>query len=113
LARAIGMPLGQEFILADSLPGGSSPSESIQDLLSRAYASRSDAKAAQSRFRAAQEAVKAAQSENLPTARLDANYGAIGPNPLNSHGTFYVAGTVQFPIFNSKSKSDTMEKESL
>jgi outer membrane protein TolC len=113
LARAIGMPLGQEFILADSLPGGSSPSESIQDLLSRAYASRSDAKAAQSRFRAAQEAVKAAQSENLPTARVDANYGATGPNPLNAHGTFYVAGTVQFPIFNSKSKSDTMEKESL
>lgn len=113
LARAIGMPLGQEFNLVDSLPGGTLPSETLPNLLSRAYESRSDAKAAESRLRAAQEAVKSAKAVNLPTARLDANYGVIGQNPWSSHGTFAVAGTVDFPIFNSKSKSETTEKEAL
>jgi outer membrane protein TolC len=64
-------------------------------------------------MRAAKEAVKAARSGNLPTASLDANYGAIGRNLASTHGTYSIAGTVQFPIFNSKSKNDTMEKEAL
>jgi len=113
LARAIGLPLAQEFNLVDILPAGTAPTETLPDLLSRAYASRSDAKAAESRLRAAQEAVKAAKAINLPTARVDANYGVIGQNPLSSHGTFAVVGTVDFPIFNSKSKSEATEKEAL
>jgi outer membrane protein TolC len=113
LARAIGLPLGQEFTLVNDLPGGTLPSETLPDLLSRAYAGRSDAKAAESRLRAAQEAVKSAKAVNLPTAHLDGNYGIIGQNPWSSHGTFAVSGTVDFPIFNSKSKSDTTEKEAL
>jgi len=113
LARAIGLPLGQEFNLVDSLPVGAIPTETLPDLLSRAYSSRSDAKAADSRLRAAEEAVKSAKAVNLPTARLDANYGAIGQNPWSNHGTFAVTGIVEFPIFNSKSKNDTSEKEAL
>ena len=113
LARAIGLPLEQEFDLVDSLPGGESPSEPLADLLNSAYANRSDAKAAAARVRAAEEAVKSAKSINLPTAHLDANYGAIGRNPFSSHGTFAVTGTVDFPIFNSKSKSESTEKEAL
>jgi outer membrane protein TolC len=113
LARAIGLPLAQEFTLADPLPAGDIPRESLQEILEQAYAGRADAKAAEARMRAAEEAVKAARAENLPTVRLDANYGAIGSQPQNSHGTYLIAGTVQLPIFNSKSKTDTMEKESL
>jgi outer membrane protein TolC len=113
LARAIGMPLGQEFNLVNELPGGTLPSEALSDVLSRAYASRPDAKAADSRLLAAQEAVKSAKAVNLPTAHVDANYGIIGANPWSSHGTFAVSGTVDFPIFNSKSKSETTEKEAL
>jgi outer membrane protein TolC len=113
LARAIGLPLAQEFTLADGLPDGAAPSENLQDLLPRAYGNRADAKAAESRLHAAEEAVKAARSENLPTVHLDGNYGAIGRAPTSSHGTYSIAGSVQFPIFNSKSKSDTMEKEAL
>jgi len=113
LARAIGLPLGQEFTLVDGLPAGEVPSESLSTLLDRAYSSRSDAKAAASRLRAAEEAVKAAKAVNLPTARLDANYGATGQSPLNSHGTYSIGATVEFPIFNSKAKSDTAEKEAL
>jgi outer membrane protein TolC len=111
LARAIGLPLGQEFNLVNELPGGELPTEPLPDLLSRAYGSRPDAKAADSRLRAAEEGLKSAKAVNLPTARLDANYGVIGQNPWSSHGTFAVSGTVDFPIFNSKSKSETTEKE--
>jgi len=113
LARAIGLPLGQEFNLVNDLPGGTLPIETLPDLLSRAYSSRPDAKAAESRLRAAQESVKSAKAVNLPTAHVDANYGVIGANPWSSHGTFAVSGTVDFPIFNSKSKSETTEKEAL
>jgi outer membrane protein TolC len=113
LARAIGLPLGQEFNLVNELPGGDLPTEQLSDLLSRAYSSRQDAKAAESRLRAAQEAVKAAKAVNLPTASLNGNYGVIGANPWSSHGTFAVSGTVDFPIFNSRSKSETTEKEAL
>jgi outer membrane protein TolC len=113
LARAIGLPLGQEFNLVNDLPDAPVPSETLSNLLSRAYASRPDAKAAESRLRASQEAVKSAKAVNLPTAHVDGNYGIIGQNPWSSHGTFAVSGTVDFPIFNSKSKSETTEKEAL
>lgn len=113
LARAIGLPLAQDFTLVDGLPGGTVPSESLSELLSRAYSNRLDARAAEARLHAAEEAVKAAHAENLPTVHVDANYGAIGKQPLDTHGTYSVAGTVLFPIFNSKSKSDTMEREAL
>ena len=83
---AIGLPLGQEFNLVNDLPGGTLPIETLPDLLSRAYSSRPDAKAAESRLRAAQESVKSAKAENLPTAHVDANYGVIGANPWSSHG---------------------------
>jgi outer membrane protein TolC len=113
LARAIGLPLAQEFTIADSLPDDPPPETSLQELFDRAYANRSEVKATEARLRAAEEAVKAARAENLPTVHVDANYGVIGPRPNDSHGTYAVAGAVQFPIFNSKSKSDTMEKEAL
>jgi outer membrane protein TolC len=113
LARAIGLPLAQEFTIADSLPGGASPEISLSELFERAYANRPEVKASDARLRAAEEAVKAAKAENLPTVHFDANYGVIGPRPNDSHGTYAVAGAVQFPIFNSRSKSDTMEKEAL
>jgi outer membrane protein TolC len=113
LARAIGLPLGQEFNLVNELPGGDVPSEALPDLLSRAYSSRPDAKAADSRLHAAQEGLKSAKAVNLPTASLNGNYGVIGANPWSSHGTFAVSGTVDFPIFNSRSKSESTEKEAL
>jgi len=30
---------------------------------------------------------------------LSANYGVIGENPANSHGTFAIAGSLKFPIW--------------
>jgi len=113
LARAIGLPLAQEFSLANGLPGDAFADAGIQELIESAYANRPELKAAGARLRGAGEALKAAKAENLPTVRVDANYGVIGPRPNDSHGTYAVAGGVQFPIFNSKSKNDVIEKEAL
>lgn len=113
LARAIGLPLAQEFTLSDSLPGGATPAIRMEESLSAAYANRADARAADARMRAAKEAVLGAQSQNLPTVKVDANYGANGRQPGNTHGSYTVAGTVQFPIFNAKTRSDISEKEAL
>ncbi len=37
--------------------------------------------------------------EKYPTADINADYGAIGITPNNSHGTFSIAGAVNIPIF--------------
>src|SRR5262249_56029955 len=37
--------------------------------------------------------------ERLPSFAVRADYGVIGTNPAQSHGTFSVAGTVRIPIW--------------
>jgi outer membrane protein TolC len=66
LARAIGLPLAQEFTLANSLPAAQLQRTSIPELVESAYANRPELKAAEARLRAAGEAVKAAKAENFP-----------------------------------------------
>ena len=41
----------------------------------------------------------AARAERLPSLSLSADYGVIGTNPAQSHGTFSVAGTLRIPIW--------------
>jgi outer membrane protein TolC len=41
----------------------------------------------------------AARAERLPSLSLSADYGVIGTNPADSHGTFTVAGSLRFPIW--------------
>ncbi|HLX08903.1 MAG TPA: TolC family protein [Thermoanaerobaculia bacterium] len=112
LARAIGLPPGQEFELADRI--GFQPLEpsAVEGALERAYQSRSDYQSALARVRAAQRGVKAARAERLPSLGFDADYGDIGLTPGASHGTFTVAGTVTIPVFQGgKVRGDVMVAE--
>ncbi len=99
LARAIGLPLAQSFRLTDDAPYRPLPPLTLDQALDRAYRSRSDFQGAQARVRAASLARKAAESQRLPTAAVDFDYGSIGRNPGNSHGTFTLAANVKIPIF--------------
>ncbi len=99
LARAIGLPVGQAFVLSEQLPFRPLESVRLEEALQRAYGSRSDYQSALAQARAAEFARKAAVAERLPSLALNADYGDIGPNPANSHGTFVVAGAVRIPIF--------------
>jgi outer membrane protein TolC len=99
LARAIGLPLGQEFALTDRIPYTPLPPMTFEDSLEQAYRSRADYQRTLTQVRAAELSRKAAQGERLPSLQFDADYGDIGPTPGVSHGTFTVAATLTVPIF--------------
>jgi len=111
LARAIGLPLGQEIVLTDHLPDEAQTDLSMSQLLEQAYANRSDAKALDVQVHAAEEAVKAVRARNLPTLNAQGDYGAIGRSPGNSHGTYSLSLEVRMPIFDRTIEGDALEKE--
>ncbi len=102
LARLIGLPMAQVFTLTDPIPHpASAAAPNLDDLLHTALAGRPDIQAAEAQVKAAELVHKAAVAEYYPSVDLAADYGAIGVNPSQSHGTFSVTGSVQFPIIRS------------
>jgi outer membrane protein TolC len=99
LARIIGLPLGQEFMLTDQITARQIPEMTLEQALERAYRTRGDYLALLERVRAAEAARQSAVGEMLPAIRVTANYGDLGHSPAESHGTFAVAGTLDVPIF--------------
>ncbi len=110
LARLIGLPPGQQFTLTDTLPFAPLDGLPIEDALARAYATRADLKAAESQVHAAENTRRAAAAERLPTISAGADYGVIGTDPTNSHGTFSVSGSVRVPIFNGRRAHGDIEQ---
>ena len=100
LARAIGLPDGQAFNLTDTVPYSPVPALKVEDAIARAYNSRMDYQSATARVQAAELARKAAAADRLPTADVNANYGAIGPAPDNSHGTYAASVSVSVNVFD-------------
>jgi outer membrane protein TolC len=99
LARLTGLPPNDEYEVSDVIPFSAPPPLTFDQALQRALAQRSDLKAAQTQVEAAERARSAARAERLPSFALKADYGVIGTNPSQSHGTFLVVGTVRFPIW--------------
>ena len=99
LGRVIGLPTGQEFTLTDNPIYEPQPKLSLEDALSRAYASRADYQSALAQVRAATLARKAAVAGYYPSVSTAANYGDIGINPNNSHGTLDATAALNIPIF--------------
>ena len=99
LARLIGLPSNQEFILTDALPFAPLENLTVDQAIDLAKNNRSDLKVAEAQMRAAEFSRKAAVAERFPTLDFAADYGVIGINPAKSHGTFSVAGQLHFPIW--------------
>jgi outer membrane protein TolC len=99
LARIVGLPPNDGYALADDVPFAPASIMTVDDALQQASTQRSDLKGAEAQVRAAERARSAARSERLPSLALTADYGAIGINPANSHGTFSVVGSLKFPIW--------------
>jgi outer membrane protein TolC len=99
LARVMGLPLGQSFVLDPALPELPNPDLTVDQAVERAFATRADYQAALERVRAAEAARQAIVGEALPAVRLNADFGDIGLSPSDSHGTFSVTGALQIPIF--------------
>jgi outer membrane protein TolC len=112
LARAIGLPAGQEFAVTDTVPYAPLDGVSLDKALQDAYANRPDYLSAQLESNAAHLSRKAAVAENFPTVTSAANYGDIGPNFGNSHGTFTASASVNIPIFQgTRVKTDVLEAD--
>ncbi len=112
LARIIGLPIGQEFTVADPTPSLPLQAMSLDEALTKAYANRSDYMAAQTQVNAAEQAVKAAKAQWLPTLGASGFYGDAGKTFGNSHGVFAFAGTLNFNIFNGgRIKSEVQQQQ--
>ncbi|HWC96143.1 MAG TPA: TolC family protein, partial [Candidatus Sulfopaludibacter sp.] len=100
LARLVGLPLGQDFSIADDYPYAPLAPTALDDALGRAYQGRPDLQAARAGVRAAESALKAAHAERLPNVSLTADFGATGLRPTTAaHGVFEVTGSLTVPLY--------------
>jgi outer membrane protein TolC len=112
LARAIGMPLGQQFEIADELPYADINAPTIDDALSTAYKSRSDFRAALDSLKASQQSLSAAKGERYPVVAGNGSYGDVGSTFGHSHGDFNFQAGVTIPLFTGgRIKGDITQAE--
>jgi outer membrane protein TolC len=112
LGRVIGLPTGQELALTDNPIYEPQPKIGLEEALIRAYASRADYQSALAQVRAATLARKAAVAGYYPSVSTAVNYGNIGVNPGNSHGTLDATAALNMPIFQGgKVHGDVLQAE--
>src|SRR5262249_1681654 len=112
LSRAIGLPLGQAFDLADQLPYADIHPQTVEEALNTAYKTRTHFRATLSTVKSAQQQLSAARGERYPVLAASGDYGVQGPNPGNLHGAFTFQAGVSVPIFTSgRIKGDIAEAE--
>ena len=99
LARAIGLPLAQQFELTTHVPYQELTPSGLDEAIQSAYMARADFQAQVNRVRSAELARKAASAERYPSLGAETDYGLSGVNPGSSHGTVDAAATLRIPIF--------------
>lgn len=99
LARAIGLPLGQQFEITTRVPYRELRPSSLDEALESAYKVRPDFQSQVSQVRSAELAKRSASAERYPSLGVETDYGLSGVNPGSSHGTVDAAATLRIPIF--------------
>jgi len=102
LARAIGLPLGQEFTLTDQLPYADLQPPTVEEALEQADESRSDLRASRDLEKAADRALSAAKSQRLPSVSTQTDLSDVGKTFGHSHGNFEFQAGVRMPIFTGE-----------
>jgi outer membrane protein TolC len=103
VARVIGLAPGQEFELTDKSLYQPFEGITVEEALKRAYAARSDYRAAMTDVRAAEFSRKGAEAGYYPSLSFNADYGAGGTHPSSATPVFDVRGTLSIPIFQGGS----------
>jgi outer membrane protein TolC len=112
LSRAIGLPLGQEFDLAEQIPYSDVNPPSLEDALKMAYTSRNDFRSALDFEKAASQTLSAAKGERYPVVAANGSYGDLGPTFGHSHGEFTFQAGINMPIFTGgRIKGDITQAE--
>jgi outer membrane protein TolC len=102
LGRAIGLPLGQTYEIADQLPYADLEPGSIDEALKTAYSSRSDFRAALDSMKSAQQELSSARGERYPVVAVNGDYGVQGPNFGRLHGVFSFQAGLSVPVFTGR-----------
>src|SRR5258708_3884339 len=112
LGRAIGLPLGQQFDLADALPYSDISPLSVDEALQIAYKSRSDFRSALASQKASAQTLSATKGERYPVVAVNGDYGDIGPTFGHSHGDFTFQAGIRVPLFTGgRIKGDITKAE--
>ena len=112
LGRAIGLPLGQVFDIADQLPYADINPPTVEEALKMAYNSRTDFRSALNSAKSAEQALSAAKGERYPVVAVNGDYGDQGATFGQSHGVFSFQAGINVPIFTGgRIKSDITQAE--
>ena len=114
LARAIGLPQGQQYRLTTPAPYKPLPLMTLNEALDRAFRDRPDYQSALASTRAAELSLRAAKDERIPSLQFNGDYGVLGNEPGKSHGTFTATGALLIPVFQGgKIRSDIQNAEAI
>ncbi len=98
LARAIGLPLGQEFELVDSL--GYTPVDlDAEDAVALARTQRPDYLQALESRAAAESHLASKRSQRLPRLAIEADVGSIGASTDSGRTTYGAAAVLSVPLY--------------
>jgi outer membrane protein TolC len=112
LGRAIGLPLGQVFDIADQLPYADINPPTVEEALKMAYNSRTDFRSALNSAKSAEQALSAAKGERYPVVAVNGDYGDQGATFGQSHGVFSFQAGINVPIFTGgRIKGDITQAE--
>jgi outer membrane protein TolC len=112
LGRAIGLPLGQTFEIADQLPYADIHPPTVEDALKMAYDSRNDFRSALSSEKSAEQGLSAAKGERYPVVAVSGDYGDQGPTFSQSHGIFSFQAGINVPVYTGgRIKGDITQAE--
>jgi outer membrane protein TolC len=107
LARAIGLPLEQQFRLSDPVPYQASAPIAPDQAFADAVKGRQDLAAAAENVKGAEAQRKAAVAEQYPTVDVTGDFGTLGNSLAHNHGTYTAAGSVSAPILQiAKTRGD-------
>ena len=112
LARLTGLPPNDNYEITTDVPFAPAPELPLDDAIKQAFSQRPDLVAAQAQIKAAELTLSAAHAERLPSLSLSADYGVIGTNPSQAHGTFSVAGSLKVPIWQGGRTGGDIEQAS-
>ena len=98
LARAIGLPLDQQFNLTDKVPFAALDGVDPQTAFGQALKTRKDLQASEEQVKAAEAEKKSAWAYQLPVASFSGDFGDLGSTPGHSHSTYTATGQISAPI---------------
>lgn len=113
LYRALGLPLGTQIQVADSLASlpttGPLPSE--QEATDRALRTRADVRAADEQINAADRQLSAIQSERLPSLSAFADQGTTGKATQHLLSTYEWGLQVSVPVFDGFRREGRLDEQ--